>query len=902
MKASMYLNYTTRSLVRGGQRTLLAIFCVAIGVMAVVALQLVGLMLRDSLTANARESNGGDIAVSVPGTPFKPGDLMFFEQLKRAGMINTYTALINASGGLTGNATSVQTFSVNAIDPEAYPLVAQPTFVAPKNGSVTNLLNHNQAIVTQDFLDRYQKRLGDAFQLYVKTNFGAGETLSVQIAGVVANTGMFAQAGAVLFVSTRDYLANAPATLDSYSRVVITTADQAQTDAAVKAITAQFPLADTQTAADVLKNERSTTDLANKLLEISGLVALLIGGVGIVNTMQVLLSRRKTEIAMLKTAGYKRRDLYLLFGLEAGLLGLFGGILGAVAAIGVSYVVRGLIESLGFTVAFELHAGVLLSGVAVGLVTALIFGLLPIAQAAAVRPLQVIRELTAKNGAGRGVTLILLLLLSGLFCLLATSILNGDIVLGVIVTYGTFANLLILGGLFSLLAVGLSKLPVPDRWQWKSVAVTLGGVAISAFVYLLLPVFGLFLLAAVLVNALIVFLPHDWKVSVKMALRNLGRRRARVVTTMLALFIGIYGIGVIIGSGQDTLAGVNSVVNQNAQYNLVATALGKENRALRAHLEQMPGLSDHREDPFVTAQPRSIDGRSMQQVLGNNVQSEMGYLGGLEGYDLTQHVPSVTIDEGRNLTASDATTNNVLVSNILTNHGWFPMGIKLGSLITLASADGSTLRTVKVVGIISISTSYENLGYVLAPAQVVNALNAGSTTNTTVFYMKVPSTQLNAAYHLLGKIAPHAQVQNLTDGATAFLQEFSRILNMLIAVALLPVLAGMIIIANAVALALLERRRELGILKSVGYTSGTILREIVIENGVVAGVSAFIAMLLAASGVAISGKIFLGASFEMQALVVVALIVSPIVLAVLTAVLVAWRGVRERPLVVLRYE
>jgi hypothetical protein len=39
-------------------------------------------------------------------------------------------------------------------------------------------------------------------------------------------------------------------------------------------------------------------------------------GVGIVNTMQVLLSRRKTEIAMLKTTGYRRFDLYLLFGLE----------------------------------------------------------------------------------------------------------------------------------------------------------------------------------------------------------------------------------------------------------------------------------------------------------------------------------------------------------------------------------------------------------------------------------------------------------------------------------------------------------------------------------------------------------------------------------------------------------
>src|SRR5437660_9982591 len=98
--------------------------------------------------------------------------------------------------------------------------------------------------------------------------------------------------------------------------------------------------------------------------------------------MQVLLSRRKTEIAMLKTAGYRRRDLYLLFGLEAGLLGLVGGIIGAAAAIGVSYIVRGLMESLGFNIFFELTFQVILSGVAIGFATALIFRPLPSAQSA----------------------------------------------------------------------------------------------------------------------------------------------------------------------------------------------------------------------------------------------------------------------------------------------------------------------------------------------------------------------------------------------------------------------------------------------------------------------------------------------------------------------------------------
>ncbi len=148
-----------------------------------------------------------------------------------------------------------------------------------------------------------------------------------------------------------------------------------------------------------LKAQQASLDNINKFLEIAGLLALLIGGVGIVNTMQVLLSRRKTEIAMLKTAGYRRSDLYLLFGLEASLLGLVGGIVGAAAATGVSYIVRDLMQNLGFDVPFMLNPWTIAGGVAIGFVTALIFGLMPIVQAANIRPLNVIRDQSENRGA-----------------------------------------------------------------------------------------------------------------------------------------------------------------------------------------------------------------------------------------------------------------------------------------------------------------------------------------------------------------------------------------------------------------------------------------------------------------------------------------------------------------------
>lgn len=900
MKATLYLQYTTRSLLRGGQRTILAIFCVAIGVMAVVSLQLVGLMMQNSLTANVRTSNDGDIALSALGVPLQPADLAFFAQLKRAGTITDYTASMSAMGGLTSTATSIQTFTVEAVDPNHFPLVSQPSFVAPSNASVSGLLTNNQVIVTQDFLDRYQKHLGDPLKVYVKTSTNAGETLSVKIAGVIANAGAFSQAGNLLLISTHDYLAHAPTVLNVYSRVTAT-AEQNQIDNAARQISAQFTLGSTQTVSQVLKNEQSSVDLLTKFLEVAGLIALLIGGVGIVNTMQVLLARRRTEIAMLKTTGYHRRDLYLLFGLEAGLLGLIGGIIGAAASIGVSSIVRGLMANLGFNIAFELNLPLLLNGVLIGFATALIFGLLPIVQAANIRPLQVIRELGTKNSGGRVLTLILLALFSLLFCLLATYILNGNLTLGIWVTYCTCAALLLLSGLFSLLIIGVSRLPVPERFDLVYVVLIVIGLVASILLYQIVPVFALFLLAGTLLGIITAFLPRSWKASIRMAQRNLNRRRARVVTTILALFIGIFGIGLIVGLGHDVITQTASVVNQNAAYNLVATTLGADSNALRAGLPSMPGLSSHREDPYVVSIPKSVDGRSIQQVLGDNLQGEINVLGGLEGYDLTQNVPAVSIIKGRNLNASDTGTNNVIASAMMTRTGWFNMGIAPGSHVVLTSPDGSVVKTVTVVGIYSITTSYENLGDVLAPATLVNALSSGSGA-TSVFYMRIDPAQLNNALNTLSHIAPNAAVQNLTDGATSFLQEFSKLLNMLVAIALLSVLAGVIIIANAVALAMLERRREQGILKSVGYTSGIVLRELLIENGIIGGLGAFVAMLLAATSVAIGSKQFFATSFTIEPAVIVGLIVGAVVLAMLTAALVSWRAIHVRPLEVLRYE
>jgi ABC-type antimicrobial peptide transport system permease subunit len=230
------------------------------------------------------------------------------------------------------------------------------------------------------------------------------------------------------------------------------------------------------------------------------------------------------------------------------------------------------------------------------------------------------------------------------------------------------------------------------------------------------------------------------------------------------------------------------------------------------------------------------------------------------------------------------------------------MHLKPGDTITFASVDGKTMKTATIVGVYANTASLDLAGKVLAPVDTVKALSPAKTGVVTVTYMKIDPAKVNSALDTLGKIVPNATVQNLADIGTYFSQQLNSLLDILVALASLSMIAGIIIIANAVALAMLERRRELGILKSVGYTSGTVLSEVMIENGVIGAVGAFLAMLLATVAVTLLGSLLFNLTLSMSALIAIGLIGGSALLAMCTAALVAWGSVRVRPLEVLRYE
>ncbi len=903
MKAGFYLSYAIRSLVRGGQRTLLAIFCIAVGVMAMVTLQLVGNMVNGGLTGDIRAQNGGDLAVFSYNAPLPASDLSIFDQLTAQGVLTTYTAAARVNGETADQQGATHSTEVWAVDPAKFPLAGSPQFVTPGNGSFSSLLTGTDVVVTQNMLTDLNVQAGDTLAVHT-----SGRSFNVTIKGVIKNNALFAGDTIVMAFQSYAALPSTDPTPLGYRVVYADVPGHTDANAATakRRLQQALPLTTITTTKDALQTNAASVQQIRYFLQVVGLLALLIGGIGIINTMQVLLRRRQAEIAVLKTAGYRRHDLYLLFGIEAGLLGLLGGIIGAVAGIGVSFLVKGLVENaLIMTLPTAVDPLTVLSGVAVGFFTALIFGVLPIVQASQIRPIAVLRGLGEHTRSSLSLSLLLGLLLVALFFVLALSILQNVVVsLGAVAGGGLF--LLLLSLAFMLAALIIGKLPVPEHFSWKYGLALGAELAISIGLIVLIPAFGLLCLALTLLGAGVVFAPRAWKSGVKMALRNIGRKKARTSTTLVALFVGVFTIGLILTLSESIHTAINGFVASSTTYNAFIQASSADKAAVDQELASIAGIKQQTVYATATSIPLAINGVPLQQLLNGQslAQQTAADLSGITGYDLARgQLPTLALVKGAHdsqtgsqLSQTDAGSANVVVPQALSQS---PLNLKLGDQITLAGPDGKTTVTVTIVGFYAPSDLAISPP-VLGDISLANTLTGGHPSYT--YALMIDPNRVDQVLHQVQQAVPSVGVINLAEQITFFLNLLNNLIILLTAVASLAMLAGLLIIANAVALAMLERRRELGILKAVGYTSRSVLGEVLFEHGLVGFTGSVLAMLLATLMALVLEKVAFNVNFQANPAIVLGVVAATSAVCIGIAALVAWGATRVRPLEVLRYE
>ncbi len=122
-------------------------------------------------------------------------------------------------------------------------------------------------------------------------------------------------------------------------------------------------------------------------------ISLLVGGIGIMNTMYTSVLERTKDIGTMKAIGAKNSDVLLIFLIESGFLGLVGGAIGVVLGIGIAKLVEVIAQQalgsnlLQASVTLPIVLGALLFSFLTGAAS----GVLPARQAAGLNPVDALR-------------------------------------------------------------------------------------------------------------------------------------------------------------------------------------------------------------------------------------------------------------------------------------------------------------------------------------------------------------------------------------------------------------------------------------------------------------------------------------------------------------------------------
>jgi putative ABC transport system permease protein len=454
VKTRRTISLAWRNLIYGGQRSLFAGLCISFGVMAVVSMSLLSKAIREVLILDARYMLGGDVNMMRSAEDYiDPQHLALVEAWKEDGTIQAYTAVaLNRYLTFKIEGSPMLYFAAEGlgIDPHSYPLVG---VLEIEGGQLPAelLQTAEDILMTRDLVQEFNLAVG---QRIIIADLSMGSPVPTVLRGVVSDTPDH-QGGKIYYgYDTAQTLSGTPTVLN---RVYALTHDLSAASE-IAYISGWYPL----TTEYLSENNRQAGELFDIGLNGAGILGLLVGGIGVANTMQVLLRRRLQDAAILKVLGYTERDLQGLFLTEGLILGILGSAVGLALGIGVSiYLVSVFNQLANLLVTWIIAPEPLAAGLITGTGTCLLFSWIAVLSTSRVQPAALLRREPLRiNTLGRmrlgGLVLVLTLLFTGLAALVMGSLIKAASI--VLFAYG---GLVVLGGGMATVGwMGLRLLPL----------------------------------------------------------------------------------------------------------------------------------------------------------------------------------------------------------------------------------------------------------------------------------------------------------------------------------------------------------------------------------------------------------------------------------------------------------
>lgn len=350
MKASLFLRQVVRE--SRGSRARLAFFaaCLGTGVAAVVAVAGLSSALDESIRGQARQLLGADLAVES----YQP----LPEEVTRAlgaipGAVTTrteelVTVVFAPEGGAAEPGAPPRSLLVELRAVERpYPLHGSVTLDPDR--PLVDLLDPESLVCQPELLRRLGVPVGGTISLGGARFRVAGTILAEadRIAGSF-------RIGPRVFVS-RDGLART--TLTGFgSRVLrremvklpegMKVAEARTLAASLSARFSGLPAVKLESWLDGQPELREAIRRTSRFLGLVALMSLLVGGVGVAQTVRAWIASRLDAIAVLRCLGMTSKEAILLYAAQTALLGLLGSLLGALAGTGLVALVGSLYADL----------------------------------------------------------------------------------------------------------------------------------------------------------------------------------------------------------------------------------------------------------------------------------------------------------------------------------------------------------------------------------------------------------------------------------------------------------------------------------------------------------------------------------------------------------------------------
>ncbi|MFE7837879.1 ABC transporter permease [Streptomyces sp. NPDC057474] len=701
---------------------------------------------------------------------------------------------VGGADGVKSAEGTVFTTSVTVVDGDKdslSPTSGAPTIVGNWNANDARTMKissgnaprgPDQIVVDADTADKHDLKLGDA--IGVITAVGTHEAKVSGIAEFqVTNPG-----AAIFYLDTATAQKTLVGETGVYTNVNITAA-AGFTDAQVKkSVSAELGGAyKVQTAKEIADaNAKDVGEFMGvmkyAMLGFAG-IAFLVGIFLIINTFSMLVAQRTREIGLMRAIGSSRGQVNRSVLVEALLLGVFGSILGVAGGVGLAIGLMKLMSATGMnlstddlTIAWTTPAVGLLLGIVVTVLAAYV----PARRAGKVSPMAALRDAGAPLDAKAGIV---------------------RAVIGLLLTGA--------GGYCLYLAAAADKASEGSMWLG-------GGVVLSLIGFVVIGP----LLAGAVVKVLGAVVLRAFGPVGRMAERNALRNPRRTGATGAALMIGLALVAClsVVGSSMvasateqlDKTVGTDFIIQSDTGQLITPQAVEAARSA-----EGVKSLTQYK---WTEADFTTPDGKTLEKTA------------------ITAADPSYATDLATEVVAGKLP--DAYKPDSMSVHEKFAEdhGIELGSKIAVDFRDGSTADlTVRAITssdvVIDAGAMYTSIDtmakYVPADKMPLDQL----------LFASAKDGQDAAAYKSLKDALhdyPQYEVRDQTDYKEALKGQIDQLLNMIYGLLALAIIVAILGVVNTLALSVVERTREIGLMRAIGLSRRQLRRMIRLESVVIA--------------------------------------------------------------------